>query len=237
MWEVIGSGIGEQSVRERESTVTIGATSVADCPFCRIVDQPGPSLFDYPLYECDEALVIPALGMLVEGYLLAVSRAHAFCFGELGGRLDAVFEWLDRTVMPTLRTHFGEYVIFEHGRGAKSEVASGSCVDHAHLHLIPAGGGFKSRLLHGLPWRRMSDLSALVSYADKGYSFLRISSETYVVEAAAMESQWVRRQLAATMSDATWDWLLDFGEDRLSATLEKLTSSSQLIGPCYSHRV
>src|SRR4051812_36246748 len=82
------------------------------------------------------AAAIPSIGALVPGHLLVCPLEHVPSLGALDAQtFDSVMR-LSTDLEAALAREFGaNSLVFEHGPGTKS--AAGSCVDHAHLHIVP----------------------------------------------------------------------------------------------------
>lgn len=85
------------------------------------------------------ALLVPDIAPIVAGHLLAVSHRHAASSVEL--QADE-FEALNRILIAAtnfIRTTFTrDAMTFEHGGWLASENLAGPCIDHCHVHILPA---------------------------------------------------------------------------------------------------
>src|SRR4051794_22537482 len=102
-----------------------------DCPYCSQMPLVGTdpplqaaSQYNEVLFDGPGVVVTPTLGMLVPGYLLAVSKNHVEALSVLGaGPLGALEKWLMATT-EMLTSIFGPYVLFEHGSaGGRGEAS------------------------------------------------------------------------------------------------------------------
>jgi len=190
-----------------------------DCPFCtKIIRGESASAFDLRLAEHRLFVVTPALGMLVPGYLLLISKDHVPSLARLGPTgLRAIDRWLSRH-LPGWATRFGDYFRFEHGMGAGS--CAGACIAHAHLHLIPAEAAV-DRIEAALPWQRLASYGTLARLGDRAYAYLGSRRGHAVVPQPTLPGQWVRRQTAQALHLDDWDWGAYRGERELAATLSR----------------
>src|SRR4051794_11724211 len=111
-----------------------------DCLFCSIANGSATSA-DLPenviLEESQSFYVKPALGHFVEGYCLVISKDHLRTMAELEPPEAGELEYLLGRVSSQLRILYNRNVcVFEHGTVCPAYRA-GSCVDHAHMHVIP----------------------------------------------------------------------------------------------------
>jgi len=147
--------------------------------------------------EGDDFVLFPTLGCFVPGYSLLVPRMHVLSFAESVHRDRAgtvsAFEQAKRLIQDA----FGPVIVAEHGAATCSTGAS--CVDHAHLHLIPFDQPSKvvNRYIAagGEP-----DYKGLIEDIDrfngKPYVLLSIGSEAMVWLRGSFPSQFCRRVLA-----------------------------------------
>jgi diadenosine tetraphosphate (Ap4A) HIT family hydrolase len=103
---------------------------------CRLcLGEPNGTLWNEPLFESDNFVVIPSLGALVEGWLLLVPKSHFICIGALPKSLLREMGELKATACSFVRDVYGNVVAFEHGPYDNSRKV-GCGVDHAHLHIV-----------------------------------------------------------------------------------------------------
>ena len=152
---------------------------IAECTICDELDGVGVPLHvelvrgapaDRTLLSDGQFVVVPSIGALTPGHVLIVPRRHELSTlglppEELGGCARLIAD-----VGEILRgTYGGEVVIFEHGSCGMDGGHAGSCVDHAHLHMLPAGPEFveASRARLGGGWHAGSSLEELAPLAAK----------------------------------------------------------------------
>jgi diadenosine tetraphosphate (Ap4A) HIT family hydrolase len=158
----------------------------------------------------DEYAVVPALGSLVDGHVLVVSRQHR---GSMA-TLDA--EELERlpvqlhAVLRGLRAAGLRWTIFEHGASYSRGPAS-SCIAHLHLHVLPLqfdlAAEIESRLR--VPALHLASFTDLANHKDVGgYIFVTNAlGRNHLFMPEAYSSQYVRQVIAARLGRASsWDW-------------------------------
>lgn len=94
-------------------------------------------VWNEPLFQSDNFVVLPSLGALIEGWLLIVPRCHAISVGALDSDLRGELNLLKVRFGNQLQAVYGYATAFEHGPSTERR-AVGCGVDHAHLHLVPA---------------------------------------------------------------------------------------------------
>jgi diadenosine tetraphosphate (Ap4A) HIT family hydrolase len=181
----------------------------------------------YLLAETENFVLIPGVGSLMPGYMLAVPRRHVLSFGHLplrhAAELDGLLERAERWIQ---RLHGRGTLMFEHGPASFVE-RGGSCTDHAHLHVVPSPPGVD--LLPGMerdfdvrPGGGVLETTHAQITSGRGpYLFLRQpSGSSYVCDAPKAMSQHLRRDLVAQCGmEGEWDWEVFPGTDQIRETI------------------
>lgn len=169
-----------------------------DCDFCGLADNPAfPYDVTEPIDYSGDVIIKPTRGMQVAGYFLAITTEHVTSFAQLSeGQLRAT-----DTALARYEDFFGgDYFRVEHGSDNITTCGSGGCIDHAHIHLIPADERVGPQLQRQLPWERLSSYEDLTRF--------RLGGEAvhFAVANPQLPGQWVRRQVAQALEDEDWDW-------------------------------
>jgi diadenosine tetraphosphate (Ap4A) HIT family hydrolase len=198
------------------------------CRLCFALDEE-PDLFDDFLDNsysdaAREVAVLSDYTPLVPGHLLIVSRGHHKSVGSLGSSrsIESV-----AAVLNCIRNRYessGLYVIaFEHGPHRYGE--AGSCIDHAHVHVVPCAKEVYVTDISLSPflrsvglgdWRRLEDFNSLRRLASKvSYLWIqdtsRNSAITVVGEKCFLPSQALRCWCAEVLNLGHWDWRSNLG--------------------------
>src|SRR5947209_3865283 len=114
-----------------------------DCVFCSKFssesansDSVQPEWYDTVLARTRSFFLIPGVGAMVPGYTLLISRSH---FSSMALLPDQAFRELmrfTRSAVSPISRMFGPLLLFEHGVINRAN-PSGSCIDHAHWHIMP----------------------------------------------------------------------------------------------------
>jgi len=182
------------------------------CLFCDIatsrVNNPGPE--DMVLAESESFVVKPGLGQFALGYSLICSRRHVPNMAALSiSELDEL-EVVAGVFSKRLEAMTGKRVVrFEHG--TCSSTHAGSCLDHAHLHLLPMPADVDPAVTVRAACERVDRLRDLRRFAERESSYLYIESSAtdrcaFVIH-ESLPSQYMRRTYCDRlgMSDF-WDW-------------------------------
>lgn len=162
-------------------------------------------------------LVILDTAPVTAGHVLIIPRAHERSFARywscMPKRVDAIVD----AVRATLRHATGQRaVVCEHGLGRLAKGHAG-CVEHAHLHVIPAEEPLADSFSRtGVDLRETAQVAELVSRAaHKQYLYLRDADDRqYVAVCPSFPSQLVRRLVAHQHAEVYWSWrdYLDFAD-------------------------
>ena len=206
-----------------------------ECGMCRVVresreEQGRPHvktpMCDQPLWVTPNYIVFPALGQIVEGYLLIVSLEHIPCFGALSvdawGELQSLKERLRRM----LEEEFGPVVFFEHGSASQSRLAGNSVV-HAHMHACPAPTAFLDSVAAAVKPKLVDNCTFARECFAAGQPYLLIEDhggQSYgCAPPQGLPSQFLRRHLARSVNRiGEWDWEYYPHAEQVASTVQRL---------------
>ncbi len=198
------------------------------CRLCQIAqtEHDEVELWDTPLLSSDNFLVVPALGQFVSGYLMIVAKDHILNTGLLSEQLYPELEALKNEVVEILKETFAKPIFFEHGPASQTQTG-GCCIDHAHIHAIPAPVNLPSCLMKHFPYRSIRSIAELKDVAAnrKPYLFVELShTERYVFEVEIIPRQYLRQVVCAELGlSEYWDWRQYPFYDRIRQTVKRIT--------------
>jgi diadenosine tetraphosphate (Ap4A) HIT family hydrolase len=177
------------------------------CALCRTVvdatERPDAFLCNTRLMETPEFIVIPSLGPLVPGHVMAVSKVHCESLASMGQ--DGLREYEALAVRlrdaPLLRDN--DPLEAEHGSTANDK--AGACVVHTHVHWLPGMGQFLDEFRKRLPLRTEASLRELTGRQEP-YIFLRNGRGHAILDARGLPSQMIRRVLCDILDRDDTDW-------------------------------
>ena len=112
--------------------------------------------FDEPLVADADAVAVPSLGSLVQGWTLLVPRVACISLRQLGREGRNRLEPVRETVIGAHRRAWPGSRIYEFEHGPDSHGSLVGCgVDHAHLHIVPLSFDLAQACLD-LPYNRAS---------------------------------------------------------------------------------
>ncbi len=207
------------------------------CRMCSVASQGGSHafahrLYDKPLLRQSGFVVVPALGHIVEGYVLIVSEQHVPCMGALPAHMWADFGEVKRRIRSLMGAECGPMMFFEHGSVSDQRLAGNSVV-HAHTHACPAVAGFIDVVRDNLPMEQVEPgLFSQTSYLEQ-QPYLLIEDEVGRCYGShpprGLPSQYLRRLLSSHVGlVGQWDWQRFPHQERAEATLRRLSA-------CHTH--
>ncbi|MEO9365072.1 MAG: hypothetical protein ABI341_03080 [Nitrososphaera sp.] len=204
------------------------------CLFCEIsAGRASSALPENSIFaRCEVAFAKAALGHFIEGYSLIVTYEHEASLSFIKPEELRLIDDFKCQVRTLLKRAYGcEITVFEHGCGVGLRRRAGSCIDHAHLHLVPLQVRLKGRLCSLFPWRRISGLAELPRFSGLpfGYLYLEEEREHLLYELDRdVPSQLVRRVIAdLTGQGELWDWRRYPFRERVSRFNERIAALRQ----------
>src|SRR6266581_6159362 len=178
------------------------------------------------LFRSNQFVVMPSLGQILEGYLLVLPIKHFKALSDLPGLLLEEFAAISECVGKILKDQYGPYVLFEHG--TRSEGVGGCGIYHAHLHAVPLGQvpDPVDDLKLNFPCAELTHLNEISkrSAGLPSYLFYQDSdARLYLFDTGPLPSQYMRKLLADALGKEDWDWRTAGREERLLATIERLS--------------
>lgn len=171
---------------------------------CKKVGLPGSSGI---LWGDNSTYVIPDIAPLMEGHLLLVTEPHFVC---LGASPESILKDVraDQTRIKKLfRQAYGQELMFlEHGPVRPG--TAGACINHAHLHCLPASLAIKEELerLVGPPIK--ASFETLQDLYSNGQSYLYVEEEElgWAFPVSVVPSQLLRKITMLLLGKKNWQW-------------------------------
>jgi hypothetical protein len=189
-----------------------------DCVLCRELSGSKQTNFhaiygehlSRKLAETDNFVLIPALGQLMKYQSMIVPKQHFISMKEAIKDFSEIQTLLD-FYKNTFLSQEDEVMLFENGNSA---TLPSSCIEHAHLNLLPIAFDFEKEkaqfldLTDGIVFHQ--DLEGLyndVQY-DKTYRMAgTISKGFYSIHLQQKsESQFMRKKISKLLNQEMWDW-------------------------------
>jgi ATP adenylyltransferase len=190
--------------------------------FTRLSKRDG--FWNQVLHETAHFVVLPTLGMLVEGWLLIVPKKEHLNFGQLSSVEIEDYRQLTDYLHEFYRACYSEPVVFEHGP-AMARTSVGCGVDYAHRHIVPLDFsliGWAKELVKE-NWVCAPDSDTIQELAAMGVSYLHIreSGFDWIAVGENIGSQVLRKVIAvATSQSEKWDWKQYHFESNIESTIQ-----------------
>ncbi len=189
-----------------------------DCVLCRELNGSKKTNFhaiygeqySRKLAETDNFVLIPALGQLTENQSMIIPKKHYLSIKEAIQDFSEIQSLIDYYKNIFLSNE-QEVMIFENGNSTSTQ---SSCIEHAHLNLLPIRFNFIQKLSQFfgtdeklLFSRNLEKLYSDISF-DRTYRVAgTFSSGFYTMYLnQKTESQFIRKELAKLLEHNKWDW-------------------------------
>jgi diadenosine tetraphosphate (Ap4A) HIT family hydrolase len=213
----------------------------ANCDLCNEFSGKLPNIFETiygsdpksrVLFRSNDFVVVPSLGQITEGHLLLLPLEHRTALGDLPESLLEDLTTLSGSVAAILREEYGSCITFEHG--VRPGDSGGCGISHAHLHAVPFSEALDpfDILKSTFSYKRIEDLNEIKEQSAglSGYLFYQDAhSRAHLFNAPNLISQYMRKLLVELQGADDWDWRSAGKEDRLLATLNRLSNRFEAI--------
>jgi diadenosine tetraphosphate (Ap4A) HIT family hydrolase len=197
------------------------------CLFCSIVDSTN---FKHPedeiIDETANFYAKAALGHFVFGYTLIISKEHLISYASLPVELFAELDSFSAAVRSKVERIAGQSVMmFEHGAISRPQRA-GSCIDHAHLHLLPTADLLIPPLTGMFGFISLSQHSDITRFQKEQTPYLyfeKANGQQYAVSTAQdLPNQFIRRVASQHLNCSDlWDWREKPLRDRVKLFIQR----------------
>jgi len=183
-----------------------------DCLFCSIPEMSSPpNPEDEIIDESENFYAKAALGHFVFGYSLIISKEHFLSFAYLPEHLFPELEAFRDNVLDKLHNICQHPItIMEHGALNRCQ-RGGSCIDHAHLHLMPLAADLYPILSERFSFGELESMSDVRRFNDAQIPYLYYQREGLPSHAVQLSqdvpSQTLRRIACQALgTPELWDW-------------------------------
>jgi diadenosine tetraphosphate (Ap4A) HIT family hydrolase len=161
--------------------------------------------------ESENFYAKPALGHFVFGYTLIISKDHYHSFAYVPEHLFPELEAFRDNVLDKLHNLCQHPIsIMEHGALSRCQ-RGGSCIDHAHLHLMPLAADLYPTLSERFPFGELGSISEVRRFKDAQIPYLYYQREGLRSHGVGLPqdvpSQMLRRMACQALGQPDlWDW-------------------------------
>lgn len=190
------------------------------CPFCNI----DKSKFENTILEETQSFyVIPALGSLVDGYVLIINKRHINAMSELTDDEKKEYEDLINKYREIFKDIYRSYpIVFEHGSPNEKDENKASSVLHAHTHIVNHCYNNEDSLIKELNFKRINKITEISK--NKNYIFyINPSNKLYVTYDFKPIRQIMRIEIAKDIKMSyKYDWERNKFENNILLTINKI---------------
>ena len=197
---------------------------MSSCLFCDIAEGNAAWAPENLIIAANEyAFAKPALGQFVDGYTLIVSQEHIRSFSEMSDvELGHVEELKDKIGAALKHLYHQPVVVFEHGCGQGPDLRGGSCIDHAHLHVLPLQASLEYALQSRFRFTRLERLEDLARRCGTAGPYIYLETgrgERFTFELdSPIPSQFMRRLICQSLDQPNlWDWKIHPFRERITS--------------------
>ena len=203
------------------------------CLFCELADshqQRHSMPEDHALAVSDNFYAKPALGQFVEGYMLIITKRHYRTLSEISSNdFTELDRFQDRLSKILMQLYHSPILAFEHGC-TNAQRRAGSCIDHAHMHLLPFRNDISGYLKSRFSFKVLRSTAELGPCSSRGVSYLYYEwgkGEKLVFEVDVnIPGQYLRRVVCEQLGQPdVWDWAAHPFRDRIRAFTAAYTAA------------
>jgi len=182
-----------------------GRNDIVACPLCDAVqgvpiEHEGTNA-NAIIVRTSHFILIPALGPLVPGHTLVVSKKHSLSLSCLPAKVHSDYRCLRIRLRQYCNERGDSLLEAEHG-GISDR---GPCIQHTHVHLLPRLGMHVDALSDRLPPLEMSR----EGYTHLPYIWMSNGVIQRLYDASGAMGQEVRRALGRKLFLDDWDWAMN----------------------------
>ena len=202
---------------------------IAPCRFCDIVmdyyNCNQLPIYDTILFESENFLVLPALGSLIPGYIMIISKHHIQSMAYLNSKeLIELIDLVNHLKKILFDAYNIEPILFEHGSALGLVSESACSVEHAHWHLVPIKMSYEQEILRDIEAEKINYLHSLAFFKGKTYLlYVNGNGEHYISCKTTLSSQYMRKWIAKEIGNSDeWNWRNHQLTNNINKTVSKL---------------
>lgn len=194
------------------------SSSSSNCPLCAAAHDKALTMggvnVNTVVGETDNFIIVPALGPLVRGHVLVISRTHSAGLRFLSAEMRQRYCDVSRQ----LRAYCGSAgdSLLEAEHGASAESFRGPCIRHTHIHILPGVGGAISAFSYTNEWPCEAVPQSEVA---NPYIWLSDGTDEALYSASSANGQEIRKTIGGYLGIDDWDWALNPKTDLIRRTV------------------
>ncbi len=191
-----------------------------DCIFCNIDKS---KIENTIIDETTNFLVLLAVGSLVDGYLLIISKKHINSMAELTKKENEEYQFLINKYRTLFKKIYSKYpIIFEHGSPVIDSDIKANSVLHAHTHIVNYNFLDEKVIINQSNFKEINNLNYLTK--EKNYiMYISHNNTYYLTNNFEPISQIMRKLIAEDLGyEDKFDWKKEKFEENILTTIEKI---------------
>ena len=195
-----------------------------NCVFCNIDKSRTENTI---IEENENFIVLPAIGALVDGYLMIVSKKHINSMSKLKENERIEYEFLIEKYRNKFKNIYNKFpIIFEHGSPIKDSDMKASSVIHAHTHIVNHQFFDESIIIKNLNFKRLANFKYL-SKEQNYIMYINQENICYVSYNFEPVSQMMRKLIAKDLGyENKFDWKKEIFIENINSTIRKFKEGS-----------
>jgi hypothetical protein len=206
---------------------------VSNCAFCDVMRQPRIALpwYDRTIHQLPGVgFVVVAVGALRVGHVLVVPEIHVVSGALLEDPFKLRFAEYVCECRLWLQGEFGRMTVFEHGGCTDNDRIRSSCIEHAHVQLLPGTYGLHD--LHPQAQGFPTYLDSIRIPQDAGYVLFSESDQSIFRIDDPQRSQYIRRIISQRLGRPDeWDYAAFERVADMRETIRRLSLESSIARP------
>jgi len=190
------------------------------CKFC-FLDK--TKTYNTIFEETENFIVLPALGSLVDGYILIITKQHYFNMYELNDNIKNEYLNLIQKYRNIFKQIYGKYpIVFEHGSSKNSPTTSSASIIHAHTHIVNHNYLDEKNILNKFYFYKIDFFRYNPNI--KNYIFyISPSNKIYLTENFESKSQTMRILIAKDLKiENKFNWRKEPFFENINSTIKKI---------------
>ena len=190
------------------------------CPFC---DIDRTKTYNTILEETKYFYVLPALGSLVDGYVLIISKRHINSMINLEKYELKEYKRIIKKYRKIFKKIYGIYpIVFEHGTPYLKSKFKANSINHAHTHIVNHKFNNENDLLLNLNFKNIVKIDKI----NEKYNYILYinqNNKKYVTYDFEIKSEVMRLKIAEDLNLITkYDWNKYKFEDNINKTINNI---------------
>ena len=189
------------------------------CIFCEIDTN---KIENTIIEETKYFKITPAVGSLVEGYLLIISKRHITSMSQLNDNELKEYLLIIEKYRTVFKEIYGKFpIIFEHGTVDETKSSSSSVI-HAHTHIVNHNYLDESSLLKALNFSKINNILDFKEINKNYIFYINPQNTNYITFKFKPISQMMRILIAKDLNiEHKYDWTKDIFMENIEKTINK----------------